>query len=325
METTRLAAFDLHCDTLMTLREGQTLDQPGRMVTLPGLETAGAMVQCFAIFVPVGRLPAENRQAAADGLYDLYHEAFTRTLAAFGDRLRQVRTVAEAEECRRRGLVGAMLTLEDAGMLGGDPARLDRAWRHGARIASLTWNHENALAFPNSPDPEIMDRGLKPAGFAFLEQCQSLGVACDVSHLSDGGFWDLARVMKKPFLASHSNARAVCDHPRNLTDEMIRTLADRGGVMGLNLCPRFLAEGEEHSRISDMVRHVKHILAVGGEDVPALGSDFDGIRGDLEVGGPEDFPRLADALLAAGVTPRQLEKMWCANALRVLGDVQSTH
>ena len=83
---------------------------------------------------------------------------------------------------------------------------------------------------------------------------------------------------------------------------MIRTLADRGGVMGLNLCPRFLAEGEEHSRISDMVRHVKHILAVGGEDVPALGSDFDGIRGDLEVGGPEDFPRLADALLAAGET-----------------------
>ena len=113
-------------------------------------------------------------------------------------------------------------------------------------MMTLTWNYENDLAYPNKVDmntgismPET-EHGLKKKGIEFVELMEEIGMAVDVSHLGDAGFWDVAEIMKKPFAASHSNARAIAGHTRNLTDEMIRTMAERGGVMGINYCPVFL-------------------------------------------------------------------------------------
>ena len=135
-----------------------------------------------------------------------------------------------------------------------------------------------------------MEKGLTDFGKEVVAEMERLGMAVDVSHVSDGVFWDVAAIAKKPFLASHSNARAVCGHTRNMTDDMIRKLAEKGGVMGLNIGPEFITFGSEESTVDGMVKQILHIREVGGSDILALGSDFDGIHGKLEVAGPRIGP-----------------------------------
>ena len=167
------------------------------------------------------------------------------------------------------------------------------------------------------------EHGLKKKGIEFVELMEEIGMAVDVSHLGDAGFWDVAEIMKKPFAASHSNARAIAGHTRNLTDEMIRTIAERGGVMGINYCPVFLDDREDGgtSRISAMVRHIKHIRNVGGIECIGLGSDFDGISGTLEIDSPSAVHLLEEALYRNGFTQTEVEKIFYRNVLRFYGDV----
>ena len=140
-----------------------------------------------------------------------------------------------------------------------------------------------------------MAAGLTDFGKEAVERMEQLGMLVDVSHLSDGGFWDVSRLCKGPFVASHSNCRALNPHPRSLTDEMLRTLAEHGGVAGLNFAPEFL-NGDitcQDSRVEDMVTQLRHRINVGGEDCAALGSDLDGIGGRLEIDSSAAMPRPA--------------------------------
>lgn len=200
-------------------------------------------------------------------------------------------------------------------------------YKKGVRLITLTWNHENCIGYPNSDNADIMAKGLKKTGIEVVERMNELGMIVDVSHLSDGGFYQVAELMakaKRPFVASHSNSRAVTGHPRNMTDQMIRMLAAQGGVMGLNLAPHFLDDTQRKdgsSRIADMVKHILHIRSVGGADVLAIGSDFDGIEGQLEVKRPQDFEMLWSEIAKAGVSSSELEKMWQGNGLRVLSEL----
>ena len=198
-------------------------------------------------------------------------------------------------------------------------------------MMTLTWNHENELAYPNyvvyNSDGSCTcnaeaSKGLKEKGFEFIAEMERLGIVIDVSHLSDAGFRDIYDNTSKPFVASHSNARAMTPHVRNLTDDMIRAFGQRGCVTGLNYCGAFLnSDGrggvDAASRIEDMVRHVKYITNLGGIDVMALGSDFDGIGGKLELTDASYMPRLADALVKAGFSESDVEKIFYKNALRV--------
>lgn len=147
----------------------------------------------------------------------------------------------------------------------------------------------------------------------------------DVSHLSDRGFWDVLEAGTRPFVASHSNARTVCPCVRNLTDEMIRALAERGGVMGLNFCADFLRtvpEGESNpGRLEDVVAHARHVFRMGGEDCLGLGSDFDGIDTNEALPGAQSMGKLWEALRQGGFTERQLDKIFYGNVLRVLESV----
>ena len=167
---------------------------------------------------------------------------------------------------------------------------------------------------------EMMDRGLTDFGKDAVLEMNRLGIIIDVSHLSDGGFRDVAQISQKPFVASHSNCRAVCSHPRNMTDEMIRTLALKGGVMGLNQYPLFLYNNATESRVEDFLAHIGHIRDVGGIDCIALGSDFDGIGRTCrpKMKGPQDYPKLANLLLDNGYTQDEVEKIFHKNAERVM-------
>lgn len=314
--------IDLHCDTITMMHyPKEDLEHNKRMVNLSGMRKGGALVQSFSAFVPTGFYPKPFRNYLSWRRFCHIADKKDLLLKLHEKELLPVLSSEDIDRCRAEGKTGALFTIEDAGVIGNRTERLTEAYQRGVRIASLIWNHENTLGFPNSLKQEIMLEGLKPFGMEAVQKMNELGIVVDVSHLSDGGFLDVARISKKPFIATHSNSRAMTNHPRNMSDEMIRTLAEKGGVMGLNFAPAFLTEQGRESRIEDMVRHVLHIRNVGGREVLALGSDFDGISGTLEIDTPAKLPLLADALHKAGLTESELDGMWYKNICRVFHDV----
>lgn len=322
---------DMHCDTLNELKyafyRGEQLDfgRNDLQVDLEKLRAGDYMLQSFALFT---HFDGQDPLVEAIDEYD----QFRRLLAEYPNDIRQVRTMAEIAENRDAGRISALLTVEDSGCCRGNLSVLRLLYELGVRIMTITWNHENELGYPNLPAkdgstdfPGGADtiHGLKETGFAFIHEMERLGIIIDVSHLSDAGFWDVYRSTARPFIASHSNARAVTEHARNLTDDMIRAIADRGGVTGINYCSRFVdTEHKEHpvSRVTYMADHIEYIRRVGGIDMIGLGSDFDGIEGDLELCDPSRLPLLERELRHRGFHEREIEQIFSGNVLRVLGE-----
>ena len=312
-------AMDLHCDTLMKVAKSGNLDENEKShVSLQGLRDGGVALQCFADFVPTGILPKPVRKMASAAMFNSFYKKYQKMMVYHNDILFPVLKKEDLDRCGENGKIGVLLTIEDGGVLGDKLENVKKFYDKGVRLVTLTWNHENAIGFPNSYDPEVMNKGLKPFGREVVKEMERLGMVVDVSHVSDGVFWDVTEMATKPFLASHSNARAVCGHKRNMTDEMIKALADKGGVMGLNLGPEFVGAVEGVTRLEDLVAQILHIRNVGGTGVLALGSDFDGIHGALDIAGPQDWPRLEGALKEAGLSDDELDKMWYQNAEHVL-------
>jgi membrane dipeptidase len=218
-----------------------------------------------------------------------------------------------------QGIASALLSVEDGRMIDNDMNRIAWMKEMGVRAIGLTWNHANCLGFPNSPDPEENRKGLTPFGRDAVEEMNRLGILVDVSHLSDGGFDDVAEISRKPFVASHSNARAVTDQPRNLSDPMLKKLADRGGVTGLNLVPEFLNDRNLPGTVAMLMEHARHIVRVAGEDVLGIGSDLDGFSEPSEISCASQIVLLFSAM-EKEFTPRQIDKFASGNVLRVLAD-----
>lgn len=316
-----MKAFDLHCDTLMKLSKSGDLNRSKGSVTLNGLQQGHVAIQCFADFVPTGMFPNFCRDALSRFMFNNLYQKYEAMMKHHADILHPVLSEADIDQAEKQGKIGVILTIEDGGVLGEQISNVEKYYNKGVRLITLTWNHPNPIGAPNSSDPNVMSQGLTPYGRDVVREMDRLGIVVDVSHVSDGVFWDVVKTTQNPFVASHSNARALCGHTRNLSDEMIRALTDKGGVMGLNLGPEFLSEQGQVSRIEDMVQQVLHIRNVGGSDVLALGSDFDGIHGEFEVAGPQDWPKLHDALHKAGLSEAELDKMWWKNAVRVFRTV----
>ncbi|HBA64489.1 MAG TPA: peptidase M19 [Lachnospiraceae bacterium] len=213
---------------------------------------------------------------------------------------------------KKEGKLSAFLTVEEGAILESQLERLEILYQKGIRLITLTWNFENCIGFPNA-GWKYQDRGLKAFGIETLERMDELGIIADVSHLSDGGFEDVYRYGKRPFIATHSNARSICGHERNLTDEMIRKLAQKGGVTGLNLSGAFLQENGK-STLEAMLIQMRHIMNVGGKEVLCLGTDFDGVSdlGDIQECG--QMPYLAAAMESAGFTENEIDGICYKNA-----------
>lgn len=311
--------IDLHCDTLLKCFESREhrLRKNDGHIDLEKMERGGLRAQCFAVYVPtheedVGLAPMEYYREAV--------QLFQSELAANTDLVAPALTAGDIVRNMDAGKLSAILTVEDAVALEGDIRRLDEFWRDGVRMASFTWNYENSLGYPNSFDPDDMKKGLKDFGFECLERMNELGMVADVSHLSEGGFRDIAKHSKKPFAASHSDARALCDYSRNLTDEQLRIIGETGSVVGVNYCAEFLREGGKYSAVSDIVRHLDYMRHRAGMDAVALGSDFDGISCELELKDCSGLPRLVDAL-GSVFTDGEIEKICRGNALRLFREV----
>ena len=181
---------------------------------------------------------------------------------------------------------------------------------------TLLWNWENEIGFPHH------QRGrLKEFGYQVIEAMEEQRILVDVSHVNDEGIDDVLSRATRPIIASHSNARAICNHTRNLSDEHIKAIANSGGVIGLNFCPPFVSERSTHTSIEALVAHLTHLYRVGGTEVLALGSDFDGITGTFEVAGYDEMEKLHEALTRSGFSSATLDGFWYKNAQRVLGGI----
>ena len=316
---------DMHCDTVSALWQSRRAGTPLSLreneldVDLVKMRRGGYLVQNFAMFVLLGREddPLVN-------VLELIDE-YSRQLAANGDWIAPVYSYADIEKNARAGKLSALMTVEEGGVCKGNAQVLRCLYRLGVRMMTLTWNFENELGYPHTivtrEDYDPARRyGLKPAGIEFVREMDRLGMIVDVSHLSDGGFWDVASHCEGPFVASHSNARAVCAHSRNLTDEQIRALADKGGVMGLNFCDAFLSD-DGPGTVDGMLRHIRHIRNVGGIGVIGLGSDFDGIDVKPEIRNASLMPLLAQGMERGGFTAGEIEAVFSENVLRVYREV----
>lgn len=319
--------IDMHCDTLLrSLSEGSnTLFDGAGMQSILQMKEAGQLCQFFAVFFPPRDMPPGNPGFVLppdEAFFQILVQNLKTEVNAHADMIQMAYRYEDIIANQRAGKMSAVLTVEDGRMVNGEMDKLEYLYEEGVRAISLTWNGANCFGFPNSREKEIMEAGLTPFGKEALERMNDLGILIDVSHLSDGGFYDVAEISKKPFAATHSNCRALTPHPRNLTDEMIRLLAEKGGVSGLNFGPEFVSEeinGRE-STVENLAAHVLHFIQVGGEDCVGLGTDFDGVGGQLEIGHPAQMYLLFDMLKKKGLTERQLEKLAGGNVLRVIRD-----
>lgn len=331
-----MKTIDMHCDTVSRLLErqeaGETegLRENSGHLDLLRMKKGGYLLQNFALFVQLNRDGDPWERVCR--LYELY----CRELEKNGDLIGPVRRFSDIGKNEAEGKLSAMLTVEEGAVCGGDTEKLCRLYDMGVRMLTLTWNFPNELGWPNlqrklreqSPEAYLhtpdTENGLTEKGREFVVKMEELGMLPDVSHLSDAGFYDVLETAKKPFVASHSNARALCPCVRNLTDDMIRRLAERGGVMGLNYCADFLQEvppgTENPGTIEAVVRHARHIAATGGIEVLGLGSDFDGIDTHRELPGAQSMEKLWEALRRSGFSEGQLDKIFWGNVLRVYAD-----
>lgn len=313
--------IDMHCDTLMHLTDygdKYNLKENTLCVDLKKLREAESIAQFFACFIYMERF--KGADAYTKGYEYAIHmiERGKQEFLGNPDEIALALDDQDFQKNRRKGKISAFLTIEEGGIIENKMERLEELYEKGIRLITPLWNGENCIGYPNSDDAEIMNRGLKPFGLEVVERMNELGMIIDVSHMSDGGFRDVIAHSKKPVVASHSNARAICNHRRNLSDEMIRALAEKGGVSGINFYSYFL-NSTAQSDIDDLMNHILHMYNIGGEEFVAMGTDFDGFdNATNEVSHMGQMNRLYEAMKKRKFTDSQIEKIWSKNALRVI-------
>lgn len=305
----RFPVVDLHVD--LPYQQGfhqKSLFQGTGQASLSALQAGAVAGVVLPLFVPRDVSPTGPRQS---DLEDEYLRVLPELLRGQGLR---------PPGCNEGAGVRTWLAFEGAGPLAAAPESLDAWVARGVRIVGLVHTEHNALA-SSSGDKRVASYGLTEAGKQLVRRAHALGVAVDVSHASDRAVTDvlaLARETGGVVVATHSNARALCDHPRNLTDEQLRGIAATGGVIGLNFHAPFVVR-KRAATLADVVRQAQHLLRVAGEAHVAIGADFEG--GVRPARGLEDashFPDLARALLGVGMSEAAVRRVFSENALRVL-------
>jgi membrane dipeptidase len=321
--------IDTHCDTLKCLLpvftepkdsmwEDRTNIGLGVKSTLghvdiPRLQEGGITCQVFAISSERSRTPSHPLRTALE-MVDRFHSECSRNSTS----IIPVTGYEGIMKAKEKGRVAAMLSIEGADVLEGRVEMLSVFHRLGVRMVGLVHSLRNQLA------DGVSDRRTKgklsQLGVEAVEEMNRLGIIVDASHLNDEGFWDVIDLSKTPIIASHSNSRAICDHPRNLKDDMIKALAENGGVMGMNFAPSFV--NKDTATLSGLVNHIDHIIELTGADHVGLGSDFDGIPSTPA--GLEDvtkIPHITKELMNRGYGEKEIKKILGENHLRLIREI----
>ena len=323
--------IDMHCDTLMKFTkksDTENLLHNSISVDFTRMKKGGALAQFFAMFL----LPSEGawKHVGIDPLTDWEYinrlsEQFYTDLEASKDLIAFAGNYDDMIANEKAGKMSAFLTIEDGRFIENDMANLVKSYEKGVRLITLTWNGINCNGYPHVIDPATQPTNLTDFGKEVVHKMNEMGMLVDVSHLSDAGFWDVLDICKKngkPFVASHSNLRSLSPHTRNLTDDMLKALSEAGGCTGINFAPGFLDPDitAQKSKIAHMAQHALRMKEIGGIEVVALGSDLDGITGELEIDSIDKMPMLFDEFKKVGFTESEIEKIAYHNVARVIKD-----
>lgn len=299
--------FDAHCDTAFEWwRQKKHIDDGEFHISSERMKHLPAYAQFFALCT------VWQKDMPPEAQYENAMAYFFRELKN-QPSLKQCGSADEVRSAWSEGKCACILSIEGAEAISCDPGKLESAMRSGVRMVSLTWNEDNALAGCN-----LGDGGLTAQGREFVRRCQRLGILVDVSHCSEQAFFDICEIAEKPIAASHSNCRALCRHPRNLTDDQLRVLFQLGGFVGLNFYPIFLRE-DGSAEIDDICRHYEHICELGGIDHVGFGADWDGVEMlPKGIGGIDDVTKIIERLTELGAPDAAIANLSSATILRVM-------
>ena len=317
-----IPVFDFHCDTALALL-GEDMNRAGKLehnsghIDLDRASTLAGYAQCFACFTtsipeamgPVSPIVAFERELAT----------IQREIDRNSYRIAIAYSTKEIEENRKKGMMSAILTLEGTAGIDYNPELLEDLNMIGFRIVSLGWNEKNPLTGSN-----VTGGGLTDLGREFVKEAQRLGMLVDVSHISDEGFWDIMKITESPIIATHSNSHTLCNHSRNLTDDMFRAICETGGVAGFNMCDEFVGKTPTIDTVCD---HLFHFLELdpSGRGI-ALGGDLDGInRAPAGFDGVQDWPKVSARLLERGMDEQTVRNIFWHNAIGVMERAVCNH
>lgn len=312
----KIPLFDAHCDVFWHFGKNpqDSLAKSSGHMDFDRVSGFAPYAQFFALF--------SDSFKAGPPMWErflLLLEQFKTELGRYPERITHCCTCAQAEQAAKEGKIAAFLSVEGAEILECDPEKLDFVYEAGVRCINITWNNPNALSGTNRYEPE---RGLSEQGLRYVRRMGELGILIDVSHLSDPGFWDVMEHAPGPVIATHSNARDVFFHTRNLTDKQITAIIEHQGVIGLNLAPQFVGE---NPTIDTVLAHLERMLELGGENTVALGGDWDGVsslvKGFRDI---SDWRVLWEELLRRNYAQELIENLFYNNMMRIVREVCST-
>ncbi|MGF7398805.1 dipeptidase [Thermoanaerobacterium thermosaccharolyticum] len=308
---------DFHCDTLYLIEKDNrdiTKKNDKGHIDLIRLDEGMVHLQVFATFIEpeyVRKDAATKTLKMIDKLYQLMEKT---------DKIKLILSGKDVEEAKNESKIGALLSIEGGEALEGDLALLRMFYKLGVRAMTLTWSLRNDLG-----DGILgsSDYGLTSFGKDVIKEMNRLGMIVDVSHLNERGFWDAINICEKPLIASHSDCKALCRHPRNLSDEQIKAIADKGGVIGINFCPNFLRD-DDNASIEDVLDHIEHIVNLVGINHVGFGSDFDGIeKTPLGLDDVASFPKILDGLKKRGFSDDEINSISHDNFERIIKEILS--
>lgn len=304
--------FDAHCDTITKIMElDSNLFKNSCHIDLVRLKKAGNFVQTFAAFID----PAYSQAYAMKRAMQII-DRFYKELETYKDDIMLCCNYSDIENAFSDGKIAAMLSIEGGEALQGDLGALRNFYRLGVRSICLTWNYRNEIADGVKDDES--GGGLTPFGRKVIKEMNNLGMLVDLSHISEKGFWDVIETTTKPIIVSHSNARAICSHPRNLYDDQIEVVAKNGGVIGINLYPDFLNDTTQAS-MKDVIKHIEYIISLAGPDHIGIGADFDGIEKTPEgINGIEDLNAIFEEMRKLNYSEEVIGKIAGGNFLQLV-------
>ncbi len=308
--------IDLHIDTLQFMVDEGTdplTSAPVLQTDLPRQRYAGVMASVWAAWVD----QVITGEAATTRARVLIEAGLSMIRRSEG-RMRQILTPGDLQQVIEGDVTGVILGMEGATPLRGSFELLEDFYTLGLRVLTLTWNHSNHFA-TGCRFADCKDKGLTDAGYELIERLQSLGILIDLAHASPQTRRDALTCLRRPFMVSHTNCRALHDHVRNLTDDEMGLIAASGGLIGISIYPGFISENQETVTIKNVVDHIEHAVAVAGDNAVAIGTDFDGITSlPVDMSGAEDLPGIADELVKRGWSMARVEKIGWRNAERVI-------
>jgi len=306
--------IDMHCDTILECfrDSNRPLFSNTGHLSIEKMREGNALAQFFAIFIS----PNEKKTMDPYEIFNRVYETYSTEIQINSQYIGEALSAEDILRNEKEGKMSGLLAIEDGVVIGEELERIEKVFEKGVRLITLTWNFENGIGYPCSDDPEKHKLGLKLFGIDAVREMNRLGMMIDVSHLSEGGFYDVAKYTTKPFVASHSCSRKLCNHRRNLTDDQLKVLANKGGLVGVNFCSDFLEENSNYASMDQIIKHVKHMVDKAGIDSVGLGSDFDGIECDLEFKDYSGYPNLIDRM-SKYFNQKELDKICRENALRV--------